>query len=130
MTIEERFRNGIVIIGPRGRLTADTESAFSEAVCRLLERGRRRLVLDLAGVRYIDARGLGAITMACALSRNRGGDLKLLNLTKRNHHLFTITKLLTVMDAFDSEDEARRSFDSAGESLPVPSAPTDAALAT
>ena len=113
MRIEEQFGHGVAIIALRGRLTLETAGAFSEAVRRLLEAGRQRLVLNLADVRYIDAAGLGAITLALALSQAHGGDLKLLHLTGRNHHLFTITKLLTVMDAFDSEDEARRGFGTA-----------------
>jgi anti-sigma B factor antagonist len=110
MRIDERFRQDIVIIEPRGRLTVETEEQFTEAVRRLLRAGWTRLVLNLAGVPYVDSCGLGAIAQAYVSAWRHGGELKLLNVTGRNLCLLTITKLVTVFDVYDSEDEVERSF--------------------
>jgi len=69
-----------------------------------------RIVLNLAGVPYLDSAGLGEVVRAYTTVSRQGGSLKLLNLTKRITDLLSITKLLTVFDTFDSEDEAVRSF--------------------
>jgi anti-sigma B factor antagonist len=110
MTIDLRSHHDVVIIEPKGRLTVETELEFTGMVSRLLEAGRKWIVLDLAAVPYIDSCGLGAIAQAYVSAFKRGGDLKLLHLTQRNHHLLTITKLLTVFEAYDSAEEAVRSF--------------------
>jgi anti-sigma B factor antagonist len=110
MRIEETVRGDVVIIEPKGRLTVEIEEQFRETVRRLLESGRTRLVLNLANVPSIDSCGLGAIVQGYISARRRGGDLKLLNVSGRNHHLLTITKLLTVFETYDSEDEVGRSF--------------------
>jgi anti-sigma B factor antagonist len=111
MRIDQRVHNNIVIVEPRGRLTVETELEFTAAIRGLLDTGWRRLVLNLADVPYIDSCGLGAIAQAYVSSWRRGGELKLLNVTDRNRHLLTITKLLTVLDVYDSEDDVERSFD-------------------
>jgi anti-sigma B factor antagonist len=105
MRIEETVRGNVVIIEPKGRLTVEIEEQFRDTVRRLLESGRTRLVLNLANVPSIDSCGLGAIVQGYISARRRGGDLKLLNVSGRNHHLLTITKLLTVFETYDSEDE-------------------------
>jgi anti-sigma B factor antagonist len=110
MTIEETVYGNVVIIEPKGRLTVEIEEQFRDTVRRLLESGRARLVLNLASVPYIDSCGLGAIVQAYVSARRHGGDLKLLNVSGRNHRLLTITKLLTVFETYDSEDEVGRSF--------------------
>ncbi|OFV92507.1 MAG: hypothetical protein A3G76_14020 [Acidobacteria bacterium RIFCSPLOWO2_12_FULL_65_11] len=110
MTIEETVRGNVVFIEPKGRLTVETEEEFRGTVRQLLETGWTRLVLNLADVPYIDSCGLGAIAQEYISARRRGGDLKLLNVAGRNHHLLTLTKLVTVFETYDSEDEAARSF--------------------
>jgi anti-sigma B factor antagonist len=110
MRIDERVHGTALIIEPNGRLTVETEATFTETIRRLIAAGRTRLVLDLAGVPSIDCRGLGAIAHACITVRNCGGDLKLLNVSPRNRHLLTVTKLLTVISTYESEADAERSF--------------------
>src|SRR5712692_6915007 len=110
MTIDKRIRDDVVIIEPKMRLTVETETFFIENVRQLLDAGRTRLVLDLASVPYIDSTGLGAVAHAFTSAWRRGGELKLLHVRDRNLHLLTITKLLTVFEVYDSEDEAARSF--------------------
>jgi anti-sigma B factor antagonist len=110
MRVDQCIRNGVVIIAPRGRLTVETETHFVQTVRRVLDEGRTRLVLNLADVPYIDSSGLGAIAHAYTSAWRRGGELKLLHVKHRNRHLLTVTKLITVFDVFDSEDDAVRSF--------------------
>lgn len=110
MQIDTRVRHGVVIIQPKERLTVETDAQFIQAIRMLLEGGSRRLVLNLADVPYIDSGGLAAIVQAYKSARHRGGDLKLLHVRHRNRQLLTTTKLLTVFEAYDTEDQVERSF--------------------
>jgi anti-sigma B factor antagonist len=110
MRVDHCIRNGVVIISPRGRLTVETEAQFVQIVRQILNDGRTRLVLNLADVPYIDSSGLGAIAQAYTSAWRRGGELKLLHVKHRNRHLLTVTRLISVFEVFDSEDEAVRSF--------------------
>ena len=111
MWVNERICNDVVFIEPKGRLTVETEADFVRAVRRLLDAGRIRLVLNLADVPYIDSSGLGAIAHTYTSAWRRGGDLKLLNVKARNRQVLAVTKLLSVFEVFESEEEAVRSFE-------------------
>ena len=76
----------------------------------LIQQGRKKLILNLEGVPYVDSAGLGEIVRTYTTVSRQGGNLKLLNLTKRITDLLMITKLLTVFDTYDSEEEALNSF--------------------
>jgi len=110
MQIDTRVHHDVVIIEPKERITVDTEAQFIEVVRALLEAGARRLVLNLIAVPYIDSVGLSAIVQAYTSARRRGGDLKFLHVRDRNRQLLKITRLLTVFEAYDTEDEVERSF--------------------
>lgn len=110
MRINTRLRSDVAIMEPDDRVTVETEPQLTELVRSLIECGQRRFVLDLGGVSYIDSVGLGAIVGAYTAARRRGGDLKLLHLRGHNRHLMTITKLLTVLEAYETEEEAASSF--------------------
>jgi anti-sigma B factor antagonist len=111
MRIDTRIHHDVVIIQPKERITVETDAQFTEMVRTLLEAGSRRLVLNLVDVPYIDSDGLAAIVQAYTATRRRGGDLKLLHLRDRTRQLLSVTKLLTVFEAYDTEDEVARSFD-------------------
>jgi anti-sigma B factor antagonist len=111
MRIDTRLYHDVVIIQPRERITDANEGQFTEAIRTLLEAGPRRLVLDLSDVASVDSVALGAIVQAYTSTRRSGGDLRLLHVSPRNRQLLTITKLLTVLEAYDTEDEVGRSFD-------------------
>jgi anti-sigma B factor antagonist len=110
MRIDTRVHHEVVTIHPKERISVETEAQFTKVVLRLLDAGSRRLVLNLVDVPYIDSVGLGAIVQAYISARCRGGDLKLLHVRHRNRRLLTITKLLTVLEAYDTEDDVERSF--------------------
>jgi anti-sigma B factor antagonist len=77
---------------------------------RLLEEGKKRILLNLAAVSYIDSSGIGELVSSYTAIGKDGGQLKLLNLTQKLQDLLTITKLLTVFDVYDNEAEALNSF--------------------
>jgi anti-sigma B factor antagonist len=76
----------------------------------LVEKGEKKILLNLAGVSYIDSSGLGELVAGFSTLQKAGGEMKLLNLTKRVTELMVITKLLTIFDVFENETEAVESF--------------------
>jgi anti-sigma B factor antagonist len=94
-----------------GRIILGEGSALLRKTVRgLLEDNRTRLVLNLADVDYIDSSGIGELVSAYTAVKNRGGELKLLHLTKKVHDLLQLTKLYTVFDVYTDEAVALRSF--------------------
>jgi anti-sigma B factor antagonist len=111
MQIEERSVGGVVVLDLKGKVTlGDGDELLKDKVNSLVNQGHRKIVLNLAGVPYIDSAGLGEIVRTYTTVSRQGGSLKLLNLTKRISDLLSITKLLTVFETFDSEKEAVQSF--------------------
>jgi anti-sigma B factor antagonist len=94
-----------------GKITIGEGSvALRTAIRRLLEESKKKILLNLAGVGYIDSSGIGELVSSYTAINNAQGQLKLLSLTQKLQDLLTITKLLTVFDTFDSEEEALASF--------------------
>ena len=111
MQIEERAVGDVVVLDLKGRVTlGESDQLLKDKVNSLVNQGYKRIVLNLAGVPYIDSAGLGEIVGSYTTVSRQGGSLKLLNLTKKITDLLAITKLLTVFETFESEDEAVRSF--------------------
>ena len=111
LKMSTRDANGIVIIDLSGQLTlGESSAAIRDEVRDQTSQGSRKILLNLANVTYIDSAGLGELTAAYTSVKNRGGELKLLNLTKRVHDLMQITKLYTVFDVYDDEKKAIASF--------------------
>jgi anti-sigma B factor antagonist len=105
--------NGIIIIDLSGQVTlGDASAAIRDEVRDQTGHGFRKILLNLANVTYIDSAGLGELTAGYTSVKNHGGELKLLNLTKRVHDLMQITKLYTVFDVYDDEKKAIASFGS------------------
>ena len=111
LKMSNREVNGIVIIDLGGQLTLGEASAsLRDEVRDQTNQGIRKILLNLGNVTYIDSAGLGELTAAYTSVKNRGGELKLLSLTKRVHDLMQITKLYTVFDVHDDEKKAIASF--------------------
>src|SRR5258707_11911144 len=111
MQIEERAVGDVVVLDLKGRITlGDGDELLKDKVNSLLNQGRKKIVLNLAEVPYIDSAGLGEIVRTYTTVSRQGGSLKLLNLTKRIADLLSITKLLTVFESFDAEADAVPSF--------------------
>jgi anti-sigma B factor antagonist len=104
--------SGITLVDLSGRISLGDGSALLRKTVRdLLEEGRTKIILNLGDVNYIDSSGIGELVSGFTAVRNRGGELKLLNLTKKVHDLLQITKLFTVFDVFNEESTAVRSFE-------------------
>jgi len=111
LDIEKREREGIAILDLKGRITmGDEVSAFRETVKSLTGAGSQKLILNLQHVDYIDSTGLGAIVMCSTAFQNAGGVAKLLNLNRRNVELLITTKLATIFEIFNNEQDAVNSF--------------------
>jgi len=111
LEIEQKEREGVVLVKLDGRITVGKEAtALRTAVDGLNTAGRRNLVLDLARVDYIDSTGLGALVMISTTMRKNGGNVKLLNLNRRNIELLVMTKLATVFEIFNDEQDAINSY--------------------
>ena len=111
MQIEERQVGDVMILELSGRLTiGEGDELLRDKINSMLQQGHRKLLLNLGEVPYVDSAGLGQMVSTLSTVKRQGGSLKLLHLTKRIQDLLSITKLLTVFDAFDSEQEALDSF--------------------
>src|SRR5215472_14711417 len=111
LSIEEKDCEGVVILKLDGRITVGKETtALRGTVDTLNTAGKRNLVLDLAKVDYIDSTGLGALVMIANSMRKNGGNVKLLNLNRRNIELLVMTKLATIFEIFTDEQDAVNSF--------------------
>ncbi len=111
MKITTRQVDGVTILDLSGRITLGEGSVMlRDAVRDLLAKGSKQILLNLGDVNYIDSSGIGELVSAYTTARNQGGELKLLNLTKKVHDLLQITKLYTVFDVKDDEASAIASF--------------------
>ena len=111
MQIEERVVNNVTILDLKGKITlGEGDEALKDKINSLILQGHKRILLNLADVPYIDSAGLGEIVRTYTTVSRQGGQLKLVNLTKRITDLLAITKLLTVFETFDTEREALQSF--------------------
>ncbi len=111
LEIQQRDREGIAILDLNGRITVGPEAAsLREKVNELSRAGVRNLVLNLAAVDYIDSTGLGALVMCATSLRKSGGNVKLLELNRRNIELLVMTKLATIFEIFTDEQDAVNSY--------------------
>ncbi len=101
----------VAIIDFSGKITlGEGSSTLRRTIKELIDKGHRKIVLNLYDVDYIDSSGIGELVSGYTTVRNASGELKLLHLTKRVHDLLQITRLFTVFDVQSDEDTALRSF--------------------
>lgn len=111
MKIETRTVNGVTVLDVSGKITlAEGSVDIRKSVRDLMDSGRDQILLNLGDVKYIDSSGIGELVSSFTTVTNKGGKLKLLNLTLKIRELLAITKLLTVFECFDDESEAVKSF--------------------
>jgi len=111
LNINERQAGDVTVLDMSGKITIGEGSvALRTAIRRLLEEGKKRILLNLSGISYIDSSGIGELVSSYTAINKEGGQLKLLNLTQKIQDLLTITKLLTVFDVYESEADALNSF--------------------
>ena len=111
LSIKERQAGDITILDLSGKITIGEGSVqLREAIRKLLEESKKKLLLNLGEVAYVDSSGIGELVSSYTTANNQGGQLKLLNLTKKIQDLLMITKLLTVFETFDNEKASLESF--------------------
>ena len=111
LKINVRESGNVLILDLNGRITIGEEAAsLRDTIKEYLDSGQKNILLNLAGVSYIDSTGLGQFVGSFATVTSRGGQLKLLNLQKKLQELMQITKLITVFETYTSETAAVRSF--------------------
>ena len=112
LQVNERTVGDVVIIDFSGKITLGDggDAMLKDKVRSLVQQGRKKMILNLGDVSYIDSSGIGELVSGFTTVANQGGTIKLLGLTKRVKDLLQITKLYTVFDVRDDEADAIRSF--------------------
>jgi len=111
LKMTERTVDGVAVLDLEGRIVLGEESsALRERVKNLLGQDRKRIVLNMGNVSYIDSAGLGALVASYTSAKNQGAILKLVNLGGKFREVLQVTKLLTVFEVYDSEQAAISSF--------------------
>ena len=111
MKIVERQVKDVSILDLNGKIQiGEGDEALRNAVARLVQAGKKKILLNLAEVPYVDSAGLGEIVRCYTTVSREGGRLKLINLTKKLQDLLSITKLLTVFETYDNEADGVKSF--------------------
>jgi anti-sigma B factor antagonist len=111
LNIKERQAGDVTILDLEGKITIGEGSvSLRSAIRRLMEEGKKKILLNLAGVGYVDSSGIGELVSSFTTINREGGQLKLLNLTQKIQDLLAITKLLTVFDTYEDEASALNSF--------------------
>ena len=112
MQIDEQVKEDVTIVKVTGDITLNKggDVILKDKINSLLQQGRKKLLLDLGGVSYVDSAGLGQLVQVKVTAERSSADLKLLNITKRLKDLLVVTRLSTVFDSYESESEGLASF--------------------
>jgi len=111
MQIEERVVGDVMVLNVKGRMViTEGDVMLRDKINSVVHQGHSKVLLNLGEVTFLDSASLGTIIGAYTTLTNRGGVLKLANLTERIQDLLTITKLTTVFETYDSVDEGVKSF--------------------
>ncbi len=111
MKLEDYHKEGVTVLEPKGKIMGGPDATLlHEKLHECIENGVRKVVIDLSKVDWMNSTGLGILISGLTTLRNNGGELKLANVTDKIQSLLAITKLVTVFEAYDSVDEAIKSF--------------------
>lgn len=111
MKVKVSEKYGAVVIELKGNVMGGPEAQeFSDLLHKFLDEGKKHLVVDLAGVKFMNSSGLGMLISGFTTMKNGGGALKLANATEKINSLLVITKLITIFENFDTVEEAVKSF--------------------
>jgi len=103
--------NGVMVLSPRGKIMGGPDATqMHDQLHEFINQGKKKVVIDLAKVDWMNSTGLGILISGLTTMRNSQGELKLANVTEKIQSLLTITKLITVFDCYDSVEEAVQSF--------------------
>jgi anti-sigma B factor antagonist len=111
LELSERQAGDVTILDLSGPVRMGEGSiALRDTTRRLADEGKKKILLNLGGVNYMDSSGIGELIANYTTVTRQGGQVKLLNLTDKIQNLLVITKLLTVFDSYDNEADALNSF--------------------
>ncbi len=111
MKIKERKRDGVAILEMSGQLMGGPDAdAFAEVLKTLVHEGCRNVIVNMEKVRWVNSTGLGILISGYTTLKKSGGELKLLRVSDRIENIFIVSKLYTVFESYQDEDEAVRSF--------------------
>ncbi len=111
MKIKERKREGVAILELSGKLMGGPDSeAFNQTLQALIHEGVKNFIVNLERVKWVNSTGLGILISGYSTVRKNGGELKLLKVSDRIENIFIVSKLYTVFESFDDEEEAVNSF--------------------
>ncbi|HEX9750136.1 MAG TPA: STAS domain-containing protein [candidate division Zixibacteria bacterium] len=111
MKLTHREQDGVVILEPKGKIMGGPDATvLHEQIHELISQSKLRVVIDLAKVDWMNSTGLGILIAGLTTLRDNKGDLKLACVTDKIQSLLTITKLITVFDAYDTVEEAIAGF--------------------
>ena len=111
MTLKERRVGEVTILDLKGRLVLDDgDDELRDRIAQLSDEGRINVLVNLQDVTYVDSCGIGVLISKYVSLRRKGGSVKLMNLTPRSHHLMEISRLLSVFETYESEEQALKSF--------------------
>jgi len=111
MKLSTRETDGVVVLEPKGNIMGGPDATLlHEQLHELIKKDKKKIVIDLSKVEWMNSTGLGILISGLTTLRNNGGELKLANVTDKIQSLLAITKLVTVFETFDSVDEAVASF--------------------
>jgi len=109
--IKERKRDGVAILEMSGKLMGGADSeTFDETIKTLIHEGFHNVIVNLERVKWVNSTGLGILISGYTTLKKSGGELKLLKVSDRIENIFIVSKLYTVFESFQEEDEAIRSF--------------------
>jgi len=111
MKLTSREENGVVILEPKGKIMGGPDATMLyDELHDLIDQKKKRVVIDLSKVEWMNSTGLGILISGLTTLRNNGGELKLARVTDKIESLLTITKLITVFESFENVEEAVKSF--------------------
>jgi anti-sigma B factor antagonist len=111
MKLGTREIKGVVVLEPKGKIMGGPDATMmKETLHEMVSHNKKKVVIDLAGVEWMNSTGLGILISSLSTIKTKGGELRLANITEKIESLLTITKLITVFDTHDSVEEAVDAF--------------------
>ena len=112
MRLQPKEHDGIVTLHIQGKLMGGPDAdVFRGTIYDLIERGKKKIIVDLGNVNWVNSTGIGILTSAFTTLRKNGGDLKLIHVSEKIQSILYVTKLNLIFECFDSEQEAIASFE-------------------
>ncbi len=112
MKIKTRDVGDVVVVEINGKITiGEGDVALRNTIKELLEQGKKKIVIDMKHVSYMDSSGVGELASAYTTTKKQGGELKLANLNTKVHDLLQLTTLISIFEVYDSTAEACASFE-------------------